>query len=248
MGLFSSLFSKKEKLGPADLSVLKVDMHSHLIPGIDDGSKSLDDTIGMLTKFKELGYSKIITTPHIMSDFYKNTPETILGGLEEVRAELKRINLDIELEAAAEYFYDETFVERLAKDDFLTFGKEKYVLIEFAFSSEPRGYDEFFFDMLMKDYRPVIAHFERYIFLHGSIDKAREWREKGIQIQLNLNSLSGHYGPSVKKQAEMLVDSGQIDFIASDCHRIDHLNQIDELRTNEYLHKVLELPLKNQFL
>ena len=248
MGLFSSLFSKKEKLGPADLSVLKVDMHSHLIPGIDDGSKSLDDTIGMLTKFKELGYSKIITTPHIMSDFYKNTPETILGGLEEVRAELKRINLDIELEAAAEYFYDETFVERLAKDDFLTFGKEKYVLIEFAFSSEPRGYDEFFFDMLMKDYRPVIAHFERYIFLHGSIDKAREWREKGIQIQLNLNSLSGHYGPSVKKQAEMLVDSGQIDFIASDCHRIEHLNQIDELRTNEYLHKVLELPLKNQFL
>jgi protein-tyrosine phosphatase len=248
MGLFSSLFSKKEKLGPADLSVLKVDMHSHLIPGIDDGSKSLDDTIGMLTKFKELGYSKIITTPHIMSDFYKNTPETILGGLEEVRKEVNRINLGIEIEAAAEYFYDETFVERLAKDDFLTFGKEKYVLIEFAFSSEPRGYDEFFFDMLMKDYRPVIAHFERYIFLHGSIDKAREWREKGIQIQLNLNSLSGHYGPSVKKQAEMLVDSGQIDFIASDCHRIDHLNQIDELRTNEYLHKVLELPLKNQFL
>lgn len=248
MGLFSGLFTKKEKLGPADLSVLKVDMHSHLIPGIDDGSKSLDDTIAMLAKFKDLGYSKVITTPHIMSDFYKNTPETILGGLEIVREEIKRIGLDIEIEAAAEYFYDETFVARLANDDFLTFGKDKHVLIEFAFTSEPIGYDAFFFDMLMKDYKPIIAHFERYMFLHGSIDKAREWREKGVLIQLNLNSLSGHYGPSVKKQAELLVDSGQIDFIASDCHRIDHLNQIENLLTSEYLHKVLELPLKNKFL
>jgi len=247
MGLFSNLFSKKEKLGPADLSVLKVDMHSHLIPGIDDGSKSLDDSIAMLSKFKDLGYSKVITTPHVMSDFYKNTPEIILGGLEDVRAELKRINLDIEIEAAAEYFYDETLVARLPNDDFLTFSG-KHVLIEFSFTSEPRGYDEFFFDMLMKDYKPVIAHFERYVFLHGSIDKAREWREKGMLIQLNLNSLSGHYGPSVKKQAELLVDSGEIDFIASDCHRIDHLKEIESLLTAEYLHKVLELPLKNKFL
>ena len=247
MGLFSSLFSKKEKLGPADLSVLKVDMHSHLIPGIDDGSKSLDDTISMLAKFKDLGYKKIITTPHIMSDFYRNTPETILGGLEDVRAELKRINLDIEIEAAAEYFYDETLVERLPKDDFLTFAG-KHVLIEFSFSSEPRGHEAFFFDMLIKDYKPIIAHFERYTFLHGSVEKASEWREKGVLIQMNLNSLSGHYGPSVKKQAEMLVDSGQIDFIASDCHRIDHLVQIDALRTNEYLHKALQLPLRNHLL
>ena len=247
MGLFSNLFSKKEKLGPADLSILKVDMHSHLIPGIDDGSKSLDDTIAMLAKFKDLGYSKVITTPHIMSDFYKNTPETILGGLEEVKTEVSRINLGIEIEAAAEYFYDETLVARLPKNDFLTFG-EKNVLIEFSFSSEPRGYNEFFFDMLMKDYKPVVAHFERYSFLHGSVEKAEDLRNKGVLIQMNLNSLSGHYGPSVKKQAELLVDSGQIDFIASDCHRIDHLNQIENLLTSEYLHKVLELPLKNNFL
>jgi len=247
MGLFSSLFSKKVQLEPVDLSVLKADMHSHLIPGIDDGSKSLDDTIGMLVKFKELGYQKIITTPHIMSDYYKNTPEIILGGLEEVRAEIKRIGLDIEIEAAAEYFYDETLVERLEKGSFLTFG-DNHVLVEFSFSSEPRGHEAFFFDMLIKGYRPIIAHFERYNFLHGSVEKAAEWREKGLLIQMNINSLSGHYGPSVKKQAEMLVDSGQIDFIASDCHRIDHLNQIDNIRTNEYLHKALKLPLLNSGL
>ena len=247
MGLFSSLFSKKVVLDPVDLSVLKVDMHSHLIPGIDDGSKSMDDTIGMLVKFKELGYQKIITTPHIMSDYYKNTPEIILGGLEEVRAEIKRIGLDIEIEAAAEYFYDETLVERLEKGTFLTFG-DNYVLVEFSFSSEPPGYEAFFFDMLIKGYRPIIAHFERYNFFHGSVEKAEEWREKGLLIQMNINSLSGHYGPSVKKQAEMLVDSGQIDFIASDCHRIDHLNQIDNIRTNEYLHKALKLPLLNSGL
>ena len=161
--------------------------------------------------------------------------------------DISRINLGIEIEAAAEYFYDETLVARLPKNDFLTFG-EKNVLIEFSFSSEPRGYNEFFFDMLMKDYKPVVAHFERYSFLHGSVEKAEDLRNKGVLIQMNLNSLSGHYGPSVKKQAELLVDSGQIDFIASDCHRIDHLNQIENLLTSEYLHKVLELPLKNKFL
>ena len=113
MGFLSNLFSKKEVLLPNDLSVLKTDMHSHLIPGIDDGSQSMDETIAMLAKFKELGYKKIITTPHVMSDFYRNTPEIILGGLAEVREELKRINLDIEIEAAAEYYFDETLFNTL---------------------------------------------------------------------------------------------------------------------------------------
>ena len=82
--------------------------------------------------------------------------------------------------------------------------------------------------MLISGYKPVIAHFERYNILHGSIDQAINWREKGVLIQLNINSLVGHYGPSVKKQAENLVDSGQIDFIATDCHRIDHLNILEQ--------------------
>ncbi len=244
MGFLSNLFSKKEVLLPINLSVLKTDMHSHLIPGIDDGSQSMDETIAMIAKFKELGYKKIITTPHIMSDFYRNTPEIILGGLAEVREELKRINLDIEIEAAAEYYFDETLFHTLESDSFLTFNKN-HVLIEFSFSAEPQGHEKLFYDMRIKGYKPVIAHFERYIYFHGSIEKAQEWREKGMLIQMNINSIFGHYGPGVKKQAEKLIDSGQIDFIATDCHRIDHLNLLEQNLSNKYLRKVIELPLHN---
>lgn len=244
MGFFSSLFSKKQILPPVDLSILKIDMHSHLIPGIDDGSKSMDDTIAMLAKFKELGYKKIITTPHIMSDFYKNTPEIILSGLKDIREELNRIGLEIEVEAAAEYYFDETLFEILAKKEFLTFSENK-VLVEFSFATPPSGHETLLFDMLTQNYKPVIAHFERYIYFHGSVEQARYWRENGMLIQLNVNSLCGHYGLAVKKQAEALVDAGLVDLIATDCHRIEHLMILENQLSNPYLRKALDLPLKN---
>jgi tyrosine-protein phosphatase YwqE len=245
MSIFSKLFSKKEIGLPADLSILKTDMHSHLIPGIDDGSQSMDETIAMLAKFKELGYKKIVTTPHIMSDYYRNTPEIILDGLAKVREELKRINLDIEIEAAAEYYFDETLFTKLEEESFLTFNN-KHVLIEFSFSNEPQGHDKLFYDMRIKGYKPVIAHFERYLFFHGSIEKAQTWRENGMLIQLNINSLFGHYGLAVQKQAEKLIDAGLVDYIATDCHRIEHLAILEKNLTNKYLKKVLEFPLHNQ--
>jgi protein-tyrosine phosphatase len=248
MGLFGSIFSKKAKQDPFDLSVFKVDMHSHLIPGIDDGSKSMDETIAMLAKFESLGFKKVITTPHIMSDYFRNTPEIILGGLAKVKEELKRINLNIEIEAAAEYYYDETLMEKLKnKEQLLTFG-DNYLLFEFSFHSEPSQIDALIFEMITQNYKPVLAHFERYIFLHGSIDKAAEWRSKGVNIQLNYNSLTGHYGPEVLKQARKLVDSGQIDFVATDCHRIEHLMTLEENLSGAYFHKLGELTLKNSIL
>ena len=103
MGLFGNLFKKKEVLPPFDLGRLKSDMHSHLIPGIDDGAQNMDQTIAMLAKFESLGYKKVVTTPHIMTDSFPNTRETILTGLEEVRKEIKKVGIEIEIEAAAEY-------------------------------------------------------------------------------------------------------------------------------------------------
>ncbi len=243
MGLLSKIFSKKQNT-PADLSILRTDMHSHLIPGIDDGSKTLDETIAILYKFKELGYKKVITTPHIMSDFYRNTPEIILNGLEIVKGELNRIQLEIEIEAAAEYYFDETLFQMLENESFLTFG-DKNVLIEFSFSAAPQEHEKLFYEMRIKGYRPVIAHFERYLFYHGSIEQAKLWREKGMLIQMNINSLFGHYGPSVKKQAEMLIDSAQIDLIATDCHRLEHLTILEQNLNSPYLKKVLDMDLLN---
>lgn len=249
MGLFSRLVGKSDpKLDPVSLSELGVDMHSHLIPGIDDGSKSMDETIAMLVKFESLGYRKLFTTPHIMSDYYRNTPEIILDGLEQVKKVAGELNLSIQLEAAAEYYFDESLIQRLRnKERLLTFGNQ-YVLFEFSFHSIPSHNEELFFELITQGYKPVLAHFERYMYYLGSVDKALEFREKGIHIQLNLNSLAGHYGPEIKKQAEALIDAGAVDFAGSDCHRIDHLMMLERNLNLPYMHKLLQLPLKNNLL
>lgn len=249
MGFLDRLFHKKEELLHAlDLSIFKVDMHSHLIPGIDDGAKTMDHTIAMLAKFESLGYQKVITTPHIMSDYYRNTPEIILGGLADVRNELSKLNLNIQIEAAAEYYFDDALMQKLMnKEPLLTFG-DNYVLFEFSFHSKPDQIEKLFFELLTQGYKPVLAHFERYAYFHGSVELAKEWREKGILIQLNFNSIFGHYGPEVKRQAERLIDSGEIDFAATDCHRIDHLLILEGNATKSYLHKLSRLNLKNNQL
>ena len=248
MGFLNRLFGKKEEeLPDFDLARIKTDMHSHLIPGIDDGSQSMDETIAMLAKFESLGYSKVITTPHIMSDSYPNTPEIILNGLEKVRNEMQRLGMKIQLDAAAEYYFDETLIPLIKNKELLTFG-DNYVLIEFGFHTPPQYVDKVFFDLKTMGYRVVVAHFERYMYYLGNIDQAIEWREKGINIQLNLNSLSGNYGPAIKKQAEALIDAQAIDFVGTDCHRIEHLMILEESMNSKYFKKLGQIPLKNTII
>ena len=247
MGIFSNLFKKKEVLPPFDLGRFKSDMHSHLIPGIDDGAQDMDQTIAMLAKFESLGYKKVVTTPHIMTDSFPNNPEIILSGLEKVRNEIKKVGIEIEIEAAAEYYFDETLMPKIKNKELLTFG-DNYVLVEFAFHSPPQFLDQLFFELKTHGYRPVIAHFERYLYYLGKIDKAEKWRSEGINIQINLNSLFGQYGPEVQKQAEKLIDEGQFDFVGTDCHRIEHLMILEKNLSSPYLHKIGKYLIKNMVL
>ncbi len=247
MSMLSSLF-KSKKREPYDLSDIAVDMHSHLIPGIDDGSESMDHSIGMILRFKELGYRKLITTPHIMSDHYKNTPEIIHKGLEQVREALEKLKIDMEIEAAAEYYTDEFFMDKIEEGNLLTFGKNN-VLFEFSFSAKPRQVNEAIFALKNNGYQPVLAHFERYSFYLDDGEKAIEdLKNRGVHIQMNLNSLTGHYGKPIKKQAEMLVDKKLIDYVGSDCHRIDHLTLLEQHLVDPYFHKLSNLDLKNRSL
>lgn len=247
MGIFSNLFKKKEVLPPFDLGRFKSDMHSHLIPGIDDGAQDMDQTIAMLAKFESLGYKKVVTTPHIMTDSFPNNRDTILSGLETVKNEIKNVGINIEIEAAAEYYFDETLMPKIKNKELLTFG-DNYVLIEFAFHSPPQFLDQLFFELKTHGYRPVIAHFERYLYYLGKIDKAEKWRAEGINIQINLNSLFGQYGPEVQKQAEKLIDEGQFDFVGTDCHRIEHLMILENNLSSPYLHKIGKYLIKNMAL
>ncbi len=228
MGFFNRIFSKKEEIiDPIDISFLKNDIHSHLIPGIDDGSPDMETTIILLKKFIDLGYKKVITTPHVMSDYYKNNPEIILSGLNNVRKEIKKQNLNIEIEAAAEYNLEPEFEKLLDDGKLLSFGAEKYLLFELSFFDEPLRLNETIWKMIEKGFRPVLAHVERYGYWHNNYDKIEEMINRGVKLQLNIGSVTGAYGPEVKKFAERLIKDEIIDFVGSDCHHLHHLEMIN---------------------
>lgn len=236
-------FFKKQKLSPFELSRIGVDIHSHLLPGIDDGAQSLDQSIAMINKFVEFGYKKLITTPHIMSDMYPNSPETILPALKLVEDEISRLNIPIQLEAGAEYFTDDFFYHLIGKEKLLTFC-DNHVLFEFSFHTKPMMMDETIFKLIANGYKPLLAHYERYMYFEDT-KHAEAFKEKGVKIQVNINSLTGHYGPHPKKQAQALIDQKLVDVIGTDCHRIEHLMLLERNLENKYLHKILDLDLMN---
>ena len=226
MGLLKKIFGKSDTLKESvDLSVLEVDIHSHLIPSIDDGSKNMDETINLLLEFKKLGYRKVITTPHTMSDYYRNTSSIILSGRDKVREELVRRGIDLEFDAASEYFLDEHFEELIAKKDLLTFGNN-YVLFELSFVQEPMALSRVIFELQTAGYRPVLAHPERYPYFNTEFEKYHSFLDKGVILQLNLNSISGGYTPSSKKIAHRLIAENMIQIVGSDCHHMGHMNGI----------------------
>jgi tyrosine-protein phosphatase YwqE len=239
MGLFGDLFGKKEPvMGPADLSVLGADIHSHFIPGIDDGSQSLAQSMELLEAMHALGYRKVITTPHSMADGYRNPTEVILGGLKKLRAEVARVGLDIRVEAAAEYYLDHELERKVAAGDVLTFGN-KLLLFELPFISEPNMLLQVIFQMQTQGYRPVLAHPERYAFWYTDFSKYERLKERGVLFQLNLVALSGAYGPQARQIAERLIDAGAYELLGSDCHNMNHVEAIRNTLTRPYLHKLI---------
>ena len=239
MGLFSKLFGEKQpQFGPADLASLRCDVHSHFIPGIDDGAPTLEASIELILAMQALGYSKVVTTPHVMADGYRNTPEIILGGLEKVRRELDARGIDMKIDAAAEYYLDHELEQRVKDRSVLTFG-DKLVLFELPFISEPAILLNVIFEMQTAGYRPVLAHPERYQFWHTDFAKYENLKDRGVLFQLNTIALMGAYGPGVKKIAERIVDMGWYELVGSDCHSMNHVEALKATLTEPYLHKLI---------
>ena len=248
MGFFK--FFKKNKteevsLPPFDFGYIKVDIHNHLLPGIDDGAQTMEHTIGMLLKFQELGYKKIVFTPHIMQDCYPNTPEIILDKLSLVREEIKKLGIELEVSASAEYNIEDVLLDKIRSNNLIPL-PNNYILFEYSFFSKPQQTEIFIFELIIKGYKPIIAHFERYPYYFNQPEIVTQYKNKGVFIQLNLLSIIGHYGPDVQKQAHWLIDNGYVDFVATDCHRIDHLEILQKTSNHIYFHKLKELNLLNQ--
>jgi tyrosine-protein phosphatase YwqE len=212
-------------------------MHSHLIPGIDDGSPDLETSIRLIRGFIELGYKKIITTPHINADIFPNTPAIIHAGAAIVTEELRRLNIEIEFRAAAEYLMDERFSELLAAGDTLLTLKDNLVLVELSFAVPAINLKEILFDMQLKGYQPVLAHPERYLYFGANKKWYDQLRDAGCLFQLNLLSFAGHYGPDSKQLVEYLVKKRYVDLLGTDLHHEKHL---EILKSSAKIHRVVE--------
>jgi len=231
----STLFNKKE----SKADYYHVDIHSHLVPVIDDGSKSMQESIAIIKEFKKLGFKKLITTPHIMHHRFPNSSEIILSGVAEVQHELVKQGIDIELEAACEYYLDEHFMQLLEKRDILTFG-DNYLLFELSYAMKPANLLELIYEIEVAGYKPVLAHPERYLYLHDNFTIYEQLKERGVLLQVNLNSFSGYYSKPVQKVVLKILEKGWIDFIGSDTHKLSHLEHFSKNYKGKIIEKIFE--------
>lgn len=219
-----SFFRKNNNTVDA-VEILQTDIHSHIIPGIDDGSKSMGESIALLKEFEKLGYKKLITTPHIMDKAYNNSKESILLHLEELKSECKKENIKITIEAAAEYYVDEGFLKLLEKGELLAIDDE-YILFETSYTNRPVDLESVIYNIKMAGYKPLFAHPERYKYIKNPEKEFSELKEQGSLFQVNLNSFAGYYGKRAKKNAEYLNESSMINFLGSDVHSMSHIDSL----------------------
>lgn len=247
MGLFSFLFKDdpSKNQGPP---ALKVDVHSHFLPGIDDGAVDVAESLLLLKAFEERGYEKIITTPHIIQDLYQNTPETIFPVLEVIRKALKESRSKLQIDAAAEYYIDDRFIEWVDADAPLLTLKDKFILVETGFLNEPVYLREVLFKLRLKGYKPILAHPERYLYLQTKPEKLEELFDSGVYLQLNTMSLGGYYGKPAQDFAKMMIEKEYVHFLGSDCHRNRHLEPLQAAYKSKLYAKLRELPLLNDSL
>jgi protein-tyrosine phosphatase len=214
-------FSKKKFL--VDYLENFVDIHNHILPGIDDGAKSVEESIELIKSFSEFGVQNFIGTPHIMDNYYPNTSATIHTALAELKKslfdnDLKHVSFDV----AAEHMIDANFESLLDRAEMMPLRK-KYLLVEMSYLQPSINFDEAINKIASNRFFPILAHPERYNFLHLKSSKFKKYKKQGILFQMNLLSLSDFYGKEVKKKALHLLDEGLIDFVASDVHNLNQL-------------------------
>ncbi|WP_246862665.1 tyrosine-protein phosphatase [Pedobacter sp. KBS0701] len=224
---------------------LGVDMHSHLLPGIDDGSPDVEETISLISKLHELGIDQFICTPHIFKELYPNTAETINTALELTKVALRKANLTISIAAAAEYMLDENF----GINNSMMSLPNKHILVEMSYLNETPNIEQVIFNLQIAGYTVILAHPERYNFYHKAYDKVHRFCEMGVLLQLNLLSITGYYGREVKVAAEYLLKNKLYRLAGTDLHHNKHYNALKHYVENGYLFdKIGNYPFENKRL
>jgi tyrosine-protein phosphatase YwqE len=249
--MFGKLFSRSSAnhaTQPSDFSVLGMDMHSHLIPGIDDGAKTMEESLELIRGLIQLGYSGAITTPHVMGDYYPNTGAIIQNGREELCRAIRQAGLNFRLEASAEYNLDSYTAELFAQGDILPM-PGKRLLVELSFFGAPPDLENRIFQLRLQGYFPILAHPERYTYYIGNLSALERIRDLGCDLQVNILSLTGHYGPQVAKWAKTLLDKDMVSYLGTDMHHAGHLQELQAaLRQRDILRILRRHTFKNQEL
>lgn len=223
-----------------------IDIHSHLLPGIDDGSKNIEDTIYLISELQKIGFEQYITTPHIMRFVWDNTSHTIKNKLNTTLNSLKDNTIFVPIKAAAEYLIDANFVTLFQNESLLVL-KENYVLVEISYINAPLQLYDMLFELQVAGYKPVLAHPERYSYYHKNFDEYQKLKNSGCLFQMNLLSTVGYYGPEVAKISERLLKNGMIDFVGSDVHHNKHIEGFSNKLLIKDIKPLKEAIENNQF-
>lgn len=222
------------------------DMHSHILPGIDDGAQTMADSLELIESMYQHGYRKMVATPHSSEDIYPNSHATILEKRDEVRKVLAEKGIAMEIEAAAEYMIDERFVNMVERGEKMLAIHDNRVLVEMSYLLESPYLHNGLFALQTHGYQPILAHPERYNFYHNHLDKYDELKEKGCLFQLNLIAFSGYYGKNVKKVATYLFQKGMYDYCGSDIHHPRHTHALHSVMDASVFKDLQAYPFVNK--
>lgn len=203
-----------------------IDIHSHILPGLDDGSKSIEETQLLLDHLQKIGFSRCIATPHTLPEVWENSAKGITDKFSETKSQLSESASTMLVHAASEYMINDAFLERLHSEPLLTL-KDNKVLIEMSYLNPPLALKEIIFEIQIKGYQPILAHPERYLFYHNQLKMFETLKKMEVQFQLNLLSTVGYYGSSVAKIADFLLKENHIDFVGTDVHHIRHIRAFE---------------------
>ena len=225
------IFQKKRFL----VDTLKgfVDIHNHILPGIDDGAKTVKDSIAMIRGFESFGISHFIATPHIMTDYYPNTRESINDALDLLKIELLKAGIDnVSIQVAAEHMIDDKFENILEEGAVLPLRKD-YILVEMSYLQASINLITALEETKRKGYFPILAHPERYLYYKNNPGMFSYLKNRGTMLQLNMLSLGKYYGHETHKIALHVLGENLVDFIASDVHHMKHLKELSRIQITE---------------
>lgn len=227
-----SIFNRKSQ--PYDLSWMEVDMHSHILPGLDDGCANTAESMKILRHLADLNLKQLYFTPHVFKEMYPNT----VSHIERAFAQLSIGEFAGFFGGyAAEYMVDSHFEQLLKADEKLLTLPTNLILIEMSYAQEYNQIERMILDLLIEGYNPILAHPERYKFYHGNVNQIRRLREIGCLLQVNLLSVTGYYGMHEKRMAKYLASEGLVDLVGTDIHHERNVMALEHSLRREDLYR-----------